>query len=315
MRTHRSILVPLDGSAFAEQALPLAVDLARRSGAILQVALVHQSLPAFAAGMEMPVMTAEFENDARLREQAYLDLVVNLLLREEKIRAASVLLDGFVAQAIESHVEATAADLVVISTHGRGAMGRFWLGGVTDRLMRRLSVPVLVVRPGANGKAPLPRARRILVALDGSPFAETILDEAVGFGSVFGAEYALVSVVEPLLPVMDMVPPFGNPDTVELERHLTERAERYLSRVVERLRCEGHVASAHVVKGVRVHEALLDQADSLGADIIAIATHGASGLKRLALGSVTDKVARESTHPVLVLKPGTSPAVGAASAA
>lgn len=303
MRTYRSILVPLDGSEFAEQALPLAVEMARQNGAILQVALVHQPLPAFAAAMELPMVEAELDTEARRREQEYLNLMVRRLGSEASLPVTSILLDGPVAEAIESQVQSSAADLVVISTHGRGAMGRFWIGSVTDRLMRRLCVPVMVVRPGVDGKALPIRVRRILVALDGSAFAETILEEAVGYGRAFGAEYALVSVVEPPLPVMDMVPLTAIPDTLTLERKLLGAAERYLTRIAEGLRAQGHVASAHAVAGTRVSETLLDQANRLGADMIAIATHGAGGLKRLALGSVTDQVVRGSLHPVLVLAP------------
>ena len=316
MRTCRSILVPLDGGAFAEQALARAVDLARRSGAILQVALVHQPLPGFALGVEMPAPNLEFEEDVRRREQAYLDLIVNRLVGEEKVRATSVLLEGLVAQEIESHVQATAADLVIISTHGRSGMGRFWLGSVTDQLMQRLEVPVIAVRPGPTGQAPPVRAQRILVALDGSPFAETILEEALNFGRIYRAEYDLVSVVEPPVPLMDLAPGVAM-DTVEIELRLVQRAERYLARVVANLCREGQIARAHVVKGARVHQTLLDQADRLGVDLIAIATHGLGGLKRLALGSVTDKVVRESTQPVLILRPklAADAATGSASAA
>jgi nucleotide-binding universal stress UspA family protein len=169
--------------------------------------------------------------------------------------------------------------------------------------MRELGVPVLVVRPGSDGKAPTPRVRRILVALDGTPFAETILDDALGFGRAFGAEYALVSAVEPPLHLMDMVSLAGGPDQLDLECQMVKSAQRYLTRIAERLRGEGHVVSAHAVSGLRVHETLLDQADRLGADLIAISTHGRAGFKRLTLGSVTDKVVRGSSHPVLVVRP------------
>ena len=302
MGTYHTILVPLDGSEFGERAIPIAVQLAQRNGARLEVALVHQPLQGFATAMEMPQVGAEYEAEARFRERAYLDQTAQRLGSQHNIPVRSTLLEGSVAEAIESHVQTSAVDLVVMSTHGRGAMGRFWLGSVADRLMRRLHVPVLVVRPHWDDDTPESAGRRILVALDGSSHAEAILEQAMGFGGS-EAEYLLVSVVEPPVPMMDMAPATALPDLAAIEAQLVKAAEAYLSRVVDRLRNKGRRASAHVVTAPRIPEALLEQAKRLDANLIAIATHGAGGLKRFALGSVTDKVVRGSPCPVLVFRP------------
>jgi nucleotide-binding universal stress UspA family protein len=80
-------------------------------------------------------------------------------------------------------------------------------------------------------------------------------------------------------------------------------AEGYLERIAERLRSEGRRVSAHTVLADRVHEGLLEQANLFGADLITIATHGAGGIKRFAIGSVTEKIVRGTPCPVLVLTP------------
>ncbi len=302
MGTYHSILVPLDGSEFGERAIPLAVDLARRNNARLELALVHQPLQSFATAMEMPEVGAEYENEARRREQEYLDQTTQRLASRHNIPVSSRLLQGSVAETLESHAQVSAIDLVVMSTHGRGAMGRFWLGSVADRLIRRLHIPVLVVRPSWQEDMPDAEIKRILVPLDGSPLAEAILEDAVRFGGD-EAEYLLVSVVVPPVPLLDMVPVTGMPDTSALVPGLMKAAEGYLDRIAERLRSEGRRVSAHTVLADRVHEGLLEQANLFGADLITIATHGAGGIKRFAIGSVTEKIVRGTPCPVLVLTP------------
>jgi nucleotide-binding universal stress UspA family protein len=302
MGTYHAILVPLDGSEFGERALPLAVELAQRNNARLELAMVHQPIQSFATAMEVPEVGAEYEAEARRREQEYLDQTTQRLASRYNIPVSSRLLQGSVAETLEWHVPSSGIDLVVMSTHGRGAMGRFWLGSVADRLIRRLHIPVLVVRPNWQEDAPDAEINRILVPLDGSLLAEAILEQAVRFGGD-NPEYLLVSVVVPPVPLLDMVPVTGMPDTSALVPGLMKAAEDYLTRIAERLRGEGRLVSTHAVLANRVHEGLLEQANLLGVDLIAIATHGAGGIKRLAIGSVTEKVVRGTPCPVLVLTP------------
>jgi len=302
MGTYHSILVPLDGSEFGERAIPLAVDLARRNNAHLELAMVHQPLQSFATAVEMPEVGAEYEDESRRREQEYLHQMTQRLASRHNIPVSSRLLQGSVAETLESYAQVSAIDLVVMSTHGRGAMGRFWLGSVADRLIRRLHLPVLVVRPSWQEDMPDAEIKRILVPLDGSPLAEAILEDAVRFGGD-EAEYLLVSVVVPPVPLLDMVPVTGMPDTSALVPVLMKAAEGYLERIAERLRSEGRRVSAHTVLADRVHEGLLEQANLFGADLITIASHGAGGIKRFAIGSVTEKIVRGTPCPVLVLTP------------
>ena len=302
MGTYHAILVPLDGSEFGERAIPLAVDLARQTLARLQLVMVHQPLQSFATAMELPEVGAEYEAEARLREQEYLDEKTRRVAIQDRVSVSSTLLQGSVADALESFVKSSGTDLVVMSTHGRGAMGRFWLGSVADRLIRRLHIPVLVVRPSWQEDMPDAEIKRILVPLDGSLLAEAILEDAARFGGD-KAEYMLVSVVVPPVPLLDMVPVTGMPDTSALVPGLMKAAEGYLERIAERLRGEGRRVLAHAVLADRVHEGLLEQANLFGADLITIATHGAGGLKRFAIGSVTEKIVRGAPCPVLVLTP------------
>jgi len=298
----RSIFVPLDGSPFAEQALPFAVTIARASGSMVQLALVHHPVPALATALEVPEIEAQLDQEARQREQTYLDGVVDRLRREYNVPITAVLLEGGAAEVLQRQVESTSADLVVLTTHGRGALSRFWLGSVADQLMRRLHVPVLLIRPSGTGAPPV-KLGKILVALDGSPFAERTLAGALALGGPFKAGYALLSVVEPPMPIADPSGLTVLPAAVASEERLRENAASYLAGVAERLRGEGLTVSTHVMSGPGVAGVILAATEELGADLVALASHGAGGFERLVVGSVADKVIRGGTHPVLVVRP------------
>ena len=299
---YRSIYVPLDGSPFAEQALPLAGEIARRAGAILQLALVHHPVPALATALEVPEIEAQLDQEARAREQTYLTSIVERVRKSVNVPVTGTLLDGPLADALENHLEKTGADLVVITTHGRGPMSRFWLGSVADQLMRRLHVPILLVRPSGAAAAPMP-LRRILITVDGSPFSERAIDAAVALGKGFNAEYALLMVVEPPLPIADpsglMVIPAG----ANTEKQLREAATKYLDGLAQRMRKDGVTVTTHPIEAAGAAATILAQTEALKADLVAIASHGAGGFERLVVGSVADKVIRGSTHPTLVVRP------------
>lgn len=299
---YRSIHVPLDGSPFAEQTLPLAAELARRSGAILQIGLVHRPVPALATAIEVPDIETQLDQEARAREQIYLTSITERVRRMANVPVTGTLLDGPVAEALQHQVESSGADLVVITTHGRGPMSRFWLGSVADHLMRVLHIPVLMIRPTPAGES-VTVLHRILVTLDGSPFAERALQAALMLGRPFGAEYALVMVVEPLMPIVD---PFGMmpiPVSPDVDAEHLASATRYLEGVAARLRKDKVTVTAHAVQAAGAAATIIAQAEALSADLIAIASHGAGGYKRAMIGSVADKVVRGSNHPTLVVRP------------
>lgn len=300
---YRSIFVPLDGSPFAEQALPLAVEVARRAGALLQIALVHHPVPALATALEVPEIETQLDQEARLRERTYLDGIVSRIRSTANVPVSAVVLDGAVADALQDQIEATGADLVVGTTHGRGPMSRFWLGSVADMLMRRLHVPLLLIRPSSDA-AQAPRGfDKVLIALDGSPFAERALGCATALGRPFDATYSLVFVVEPPMPIADPSGLMVLPATVEAERQIMAGATQYLDGIAERLRKDGFQVSCHPVDGPTAAGTILSQADALKADLIVLASHGAGGFERLVVGSVADKVVRGSTRPILVVRP------------
>jgi nucleotide-binding universal stress UspA family protein len=198
---YRSILVPVDGSTFAEHALPLALSLARHSGASLH--LFHVVQPLASVYSEAPLFVeSECDLEARIQERmrTYLDELAGRLAKRWSAVVTSSLLAGEVVPSFLAHTAETKPDLVVMTTHGRGPLGRFWLGSVADELARVLPVPLLLVRPQEKAEPDLetePPLRQILIPLDGSKLAEQIVRPAIELGRLTRAGFTLLRVVKP----------------------------------------------------------------------------------------------------------------------
>jgi len=305
----RTILVPLDGSPVAERALPIAVAIARRSGAKLRLALVHRS-PSPPVSAETVRLYTSIEVAVRRSERTYLRGVASRLQAGLGRPVRSALLTDGVGPALAHHAHHLGVDLVVLSTHGRGAFRRAWLGSVADYLVRTLEIPVLLVRATDATRPPSvaePEICRILVALDGSPLAESVLAPAGALARLFEAELSLVQVIQPLVLASDPPLPFPTGYDTELTDIRRSGAQDYLDSLVEQLRAGGLQAAGAAVLGANVSETLLDLSRPDGIGLVALATHGYAGLRRLVLGSVADKIVRASEVPVLVVRPTPRP--------
>src|SRR5262245_60869708 len=239
---YRSILVPLDGSPLSEHALPLAQDLARLSGAALHLAHVHIPSTALLYTEDLPLSDTRQDERARESERAYLEALAEQLCGNSDISVEAALLAGAitdtVADLVAAHVREQPVDLVVMTTHGRGGLARFWLGSVADELVRRLPVPVLLLRPDAHtpSTAVAHAPRRILIPLDGSANAEAVLPHALALGQAAQAEYTLLRVVKSVMIARPMPP---SPAVRELDDQLIDQlrvdAQIYLEQLAERL--------------------------------------------------------------------------------
>jgi nucleotide-binding universal stress UspA family protein len=308
---YRSLLVPLDGSAAAEHALPWALSLARRFTAALKIAHVHA--PVWGAYGEGGWYDAIVDRELREQMQAYLDDVVQRLSEVTDVSVSTALLDGLVAGAINRHAMESGVDLVVMTTQGRGPVARFWLGSVADALVRQSTIPMLFVRP-TESEADLtqePAFGRVLIPLDGSQLAEQILEPATALAVATKAEVTLLRVVQQLTPEsyvphsrrVSGIRPALLKQLQDVDRQERTRAEDYLNQLAERLGTRSLTVETRVVSHVRPATSILDDASAHGVDLIALATQGRGGLKRLLVGSVADKVLRGATTAVLVYRP------------
>lgn len=296
------ILVTLDGTPLAEQALVHAVSIARRTDAHVHLVTVRRLIPVTPLGAPLPA--------AEDVESNYLEGVA------ERVRAAGVssvtpevFTGGDIVEAVEGHRRKVDASITVMSTHGRGPVRRAWLGSVADRFVRTTAAPVLLVRPEGEEPGEVDLAAdagfgRVLVPLDGSAESEEALGPALEVCRLYETGCTLVRVVESLANVdaVWVANPFEpTQEQLEAARGL---AEAELGEVCDRLRSEGHGVERTALVASHVADGILECAADTGAGLIVMSTHGRSGLPRLTLGSVADKVIRAADRPVMVVPPG-----------
>jgi nucleotide-binding universal stress UspA family protein len=299
---YRTILVPLDGSAFGEHALPLALTIARRSAASVELVHVH-TLARNVVDIPPATPPAGLSHD---RAISYLTQLAEIVSPRWEVPISVAVLDGIAADELYARALAAAADLVVMTTHGYGPLSRMWMGSVADKLVRRLPMPVMLTRPHEQEFDLLEQARdrvfeHILIPLDGSMLAEEILEPALALGTPMVTRYTLLQAINP--PVLGYAPAAY---AVGLDEQILEQwraeAQVYLDQTADRLRGLGHQADTHICIGAPAF-AILDYARDHSVDLIALATHGRGGWTRMLLGSVADKVVRGAGTAVLLQRP------------
>ena len=293
----RTIAVPLDGSTFAEHAIPPALSMAERSGGEIHLVSVVSPLESFDLDLEDERVLRRWSQGARERVQEYLEEIHGRIRdtgTQVPIRTRT--LPGHPVQALHKWILEESVDQVVMTTHGLGGAKRLWLGSVADGLVRRVPAPVLLWRPRGEDLdlTERPTLQRILVPLDGSELAEAMLFWAKELARLFTVPISLVGIVP-------MSRPFGveAPGEEELAASEEELAA-YLSGVARRTKEERISVDTAVLRGPFVANEILSHQKRVGADVVALSTHGRGGLTRLLLGSVADKVIRGSEGHVLV---------------
>jgi nucleotide-binding universal stress UspA family protein len=219
---------------------------------------------------------------------------------------------GDPAETVVRCAQSLGADLIVMTTHGRDAVGRAVFGSVADRVARAAAVPVLLVRPtgasGTNGAAAPPAFERIVVPLDGSDRADAALPVAADLARTLRLPIRLVRVIDPAMTVAQLsgVGFPGAPISAELCRQVLDdvrdEARRSLTAAAARLAGAGVQTTWAVIDG-SPYFAIADATEP--GDLIVLTSHGRSGVLRWALGSVAEKLVRTAPAPVvLVPAPG-----------
>lgn len=304
---YKQILVPLDGSTRAEQALPVAARLARASGGSIVLLRVAKLVADYGGGFtQAPLLTEEVieaeldEVDDYLKTVATSDTLTGITVKTEAMF-------GQPLQAILSVADSHRVDLIVICSHGRTGLNRWALGSVAQALAHQSAVPLLVLREGGRVTAlsDVDSARSLcaLVALDGSPFAETALVPVANLVT------ALAAPGKGILQLTLVITDKGE----EAQKH----AKAYISGVAERLqqKLQGLNLSItwSLLRNKDVAGAIVDMAEHgesrskagelNGCDLIAMSTHGRGGLERLMMGSVTERILHSTKLPMLIVRP------------
>ncbi len=286
----RKILLPLDGSAFAERAAPVAQQLASALGADLLVVRIIPSLTWAYAAAGGPTSADVYERLLRDEEREVEQYLSRMAQSGEAlgIRTLTIAARGEVASALLDIIIDEQVDLVVMSTHGRTGAERFALGSVADRVMRAGSAPTLLLRSFLDSASQTPvRLSRAVVTVDGSKLAETALDMVEALAGSVITSVALLRV----LPL-------------EAAAEETQDARNYLHDVAGRLRERLGASGVEVTTELEygpVAERILENAEQRR-DLIVMATHGDTGARRWAYGSVTDRVLHGARTPLLVTR-------------
>jgi nucleotide-binding universal stress UspA family protein len=282
----KKILVPLDGSALAETALATAMTLARRWPAeLVAVRAINPfvSVPAGTPDLALRLNEAEKEAAGEYLES------ISRKLEKAGLRNLTLMAFGEPISHVVKLARARRAGLVCLASHGRTGLSRWLLGSVAEGIMRQSPCPVLVCREG-HGPGPL-GFESVVVPHDGSPLSDEVRVRLEPFLAA-DARVTLLRTSDDLLRESSL---YVDPDVYRDYLGGLEVALRQLD-------SEGRYR--HVVLDSAPAEAILKVAAEHQADLIAMATHGRSGFDRFFLGSVTERVARHASCPVLAFPPG-----------
>jgi len=295
------ILIPLDGSKVAEHVLPYARLLA---GAL--------KIPVELLGvMDIDALAHAMDAEAG----RYLDSIVidGIRSSEEYLKAIAGTFDGSAAKysvekgkPAEVVIGRAAADkriLIAMATHGRSGIGRWLLGSVAEKVLRGTSNPLLLVRgaeeANTSNEATL---KSIVVPLDGSKLAETVLPDVVEVANKMNLEVILARAYALPLSAYYGADEAYIPKYEELRAQMKAEASGYLKNKVDELRAQGLEKVSYVLLDGSGAEEIIRFARTTPDNFVAMCTHGRTGVRRWVLGSVTEKVVRHSGDPVLVVR-------------
>jgi nucleotide-binding universal stress UspA family protein len=232
---------------------------------------------------------------------SYLEHLSERVWSELHERLSTTVVQG---NAAEKVVEAAGAqgDLIVMTSHGRGGLKRAVFGSVATAVIRQAHAPVLLVpaRVPAQLTCAAPLFRQVVIAIDESDHSEEVIPFAVGLGQLGAADYTFLEVVVNQLATDAGVRLSG--DTELHAEQARAAAVTHVGRVARRLEQRARAVFTAVVDHRDAARAILEYVDSTQADLLALTTHGRTGIRRMVLGSVAEEVARASDVPVLLYR-------------
>ena len=327
MFTH--VLVPLDGTDLAEGILPYVVRIARGAGARITLLTVvdpdmlevpgtlrgessGRSVPAGERAQARvrrheesgPFLQQILENVERRAEASLREVADGL--REQGVEADVKIVLGTPAEKIVTFAEDEGCDLIAMSTHGRNLIARGVLGSVTDKVIHSVSVPVLTITPERAQRYhqdPGAEMTSLLAPLDGSDLAESVLPYVERLALSMSLRVTLVKALRLDNSSSAYLEGMAYATDANIQLDVEQESSEYLGEIAAGLREKGVQVDTRVILGTPA-SAIADYSHEIDCDVIAMATHGRSGLSRWVLGSVTETLVRTSGNPVLVVPPG-----------
>lgn len=303
MTATQRVLIPLDGSTLAEQAIPVAGTLAGSEGTITFMHVVPDPEPL--RGL-LGAMLATSDDVLRMERETATTLMEETAARWKDVlglEPSIFIAPGDPAEVILSAAHEVGATMIAIASHGQGMLGRLAFGSVADRIARSSAVPVLIVHP-ADEADETPKAApiiRILVPLDGSEAAAEALPVATSLAQSSGASIHLVQAVNPsamLLPSPVGAAHYPAELYQEVATELTTAASQTLAEAESDVAASGVPVTQAVIEGPAV--AAIESEVQEG-DLIVMTSHGRGGFQRWLMGSVSEKLVRSGVAPVVLV--------------
>ncbi len=295
------ILVPLDGSEIAEQVLPYVKLLARPGKSPITLLRVIEPIPYDLIAVAVRVPVDEVNADIQANAQKYLEERA-AHLREEDLPASVKVLSGPAATCIVEEGAREPGTLIAMSTHGRSGIARWAFGSVTDKVIQTANDPLLIIRP-SEGPAPGSEVAidNVIVPLDGSELAEQILPHVTYLAKSLDLSVILLRVT-PSAGDYYRFMDYPIPEYDDLPEQMDAEALNYLENQGKWLRQHGVSRVEERLSHGPPAIAVTDFAREMSNNLVAMTTHGRSGVGRWILGSVADRVIRHSGGPVLVIR-------------
>jgi nucleotide-binding universal stress UspA family protein len=295
------LLIPLDGSKTAEAVLPYGRILAGKLNISVELLGV----------VDVGVLATHLPHDSA----RYFDTIIAETVRssEEYLKRIAQTFHGHtvkctveMGKAEDAIIEKTSDEtLTAMATHGRSGINRLILGSVAEKVLRGSTKPLLLVRASeeakSEGEATL---RSVIVPLDGSELAENALPPVVELAKALKLEVLLLRAYQIPINTYAGMEDYYPVNYEQVSVALRDEAQSYLESKVEELKRNGiERVSFAIPEGFGADE-IIAAGRRIPDNLIAMCTHGRSGLKRWVLGSVTEKVARLSGDPVLIVRGG-----------
>lgn len=292
------LLVPLDGSKLAEASLPAAVLLSQALGST--VTLLHIIEKDASPQIHGDRHLTNEEEACKYLDQVEQEFFPDNAQVETHVHTEEV---NDITRSIVDHTGEFAPDLIIMCTHGEGGLKEIMMGSIAQQVIGRGKTPILLVKAGEEGAVPLTSFKKILLPLDGEAEHEQCIPLAADLARQFSARLELLTVVHTLgsLPGERAATGWMLPGATRAILDLDEQtAAEYLEKLAGEQRAAGLKPSVTVRRGDPAQQ-ILAVAQSMGADLIVLGTHGKGGMKAFWAGSVAPKVVVEARSPLLLV--------------
>jgi nucleotide-binding universal stress UspA family protein len=282
-----NIVVLLDGSPYAAQALPWAKLFCLNTGAHLTLLSAIKS--------QLPDLNYEFATIFAKRKD-YLESVKKEL-GDEGIQVDFTIRTGFIADAAQLLVHEQNVDLVVTATRGKSGVKNWSSGGLSRKLIQKINQPILLVQVSENGQGAEPKLDRILVPLDGSIFSERVLPYARALAQTFVSELILLTI-----PAVPEPEDYHAPAEVinTIRRNAETEITDFLDAVARSLR-KDDLSVRTIVAGSLPARTIVNTAKEEDVDLIMSTSRGRGGIELFFLGSEAQRIVENSEKTILMM--------------